>query len=83
MQRMQELMRWGYNFKADHLDSNGMLIRFAILAWLFVPELQDSSLSKFARGIGKKKQSLGRWVIDFKREFPAISAINRHLAHDE
>jgi hypothetical protein len=83
LQRMQQLMRWGYNFKADHLDSNGMLIRFAILAWIFVPELQDSSLSKFSRGLGKKKQSLGRWITDFKQEFPAIAAINKHLEHLE
>jgi hypothetical protein len=40
--------------------------------WFLIKELQPLSLTQLARMYGKDKQSLGRWVDDFKRRFPGL-----------
>lgn len=48
----------------------GLLIRAIIICWVFTPQLRALTLTQMAQGFGKKKQSLGRWVDDFKKAFP-------------
>ena len=50
----------------------GLQIRAAIVCWIFLSQLRPLTLTEMAKGFGKKKQSLGRWVDDFKRAFPRI-----------
>ncbi len=58
-------------------NPEGITIRAIIVCWRFVPELGSLTLTEMARGFGKKKQSLGRWVDDFKRRFPFL--VNCHM----
>lgn len=57
-------------------NPNGITIRAIIVCWLFVKELRPLSLTEIARGFGKKKQSLGRWVEDFKLKFPNVKSVH-------
>jgi hypothetical protein len=53
-------------------NQSGMEIRATILCWIFLPHLRSLSLTQVAAMIGRDKQSLGRWVDDFKRTFPGV-----------
>lgn len=53
-------------------NSEGITIRAIIVCWIFLSHLRPLTLTEMARGFGKKKQSLGRWVDDFKSKFPDI-----------
>lgn len=50
----------------------GLQIRAIIVCWIFLSQLRPLTLTQMAAGFGKRKQSLGRWVDDFKRSFPRI-----------
>ncbi len=58
-------------------NSEGLTIRAVIACWIFLKHLRPLTLTQMARGFGKKKQSLGRWVDDFKIAFPHIR--NPHM----
>ena len=58
-------------------NSEGLTIRSIIACWIFLKHLRPLTLTQMARGFGKKKQSLGRWVDDFKIAFPNIR--NHHM----
>jgi hypothetical protein len=51
-------------------NPDGVKIRAIILCWIFLKHLRPMTLTELARGYGMKKQSLGRWVDQFKRDFP-------------
>lgn len=53
-------------------NENGIQIRAVIAGWIFLPYLRTMNLTEVAAVIGKDKQSLGRWVDDFKRRFPGV-----------
>ncbi len=50
----------------------GLQIRASIVCWIFLTQLRPLTLTQMAAGFGKDKQSLGRWVDDFKLSFPRI-----------
>ena len=74
---MQRIWAWVYQPPLSDLD--GFLCRCIIMCWVFVPELQDYSMTEMAARYGKKKQSLGRWVDDLKITFPLIAKQIQHL----
>ena len=51
-------------------NSDGLKIRAIIICWVFLQELRPMKETEVARGFGLKKQSLGRWVTEFKKAFP-------------
>jgi hypothetical protein len=52
-------------------NPNGVKIRAIICCWIFLQQVRKTvNLTKLAKGYGMKKQSLGRWVDNFKRDFP-------------
>lgn len=53
-------------------NAEGITIRAIIVCWIFLKHLHPLTLTQMSRGFGKKKQSLGRWVDDFKRKFPQV-----------
>jgi hypothetical protein len=53
-------------------NQNGIEIRATIAAWIFLPYLRSLSLTEVSAMVGRDKQSLGRWVDDFKRQFPGV-----------
>lgn len=53
-------------------DERGIAIRAIVCCWVFLAQLRPLTETEIARGFGKHKQSLGRWVDDFKRRFPKI-----------
>ena len=67
-QMFRSLVEWLWSDAKKNVE--GLQIRAMIICWLFVPEIQSLTLTEMARGFGKKKQSLGRWVDDFKPRFP-------------
>jgi len=58
-------------------NPEGLNIRATILCWVFLEHLRPLTLTDLARASGKKKQSIGRWVDEFKRAFPGIR--NSHM----
>lgn len=53
-------------------NQNGIEIRATIAAWIFLPYLRTMNLTEIAATVGRDKQSLGRWVDDFKRRWPGV-----------
>jgi len=75
MELERRLNEWTY--QAPCADVDGFLCRSIVRAWIFVPMLRSYTMTEIAGRFGKKKQSLGRWVDQFKRDFPEI----KHLKH--
>lgn len=72
---------WEWVWQGDCRDKEGFFVRAAIACWIFVPALRDYTLTTMAGRVGKKKQSLGRWIEDFKKTFPELCHI-QHIKHD-
>lgn len=51
-------------------NPEGVKIRAIIVCWVFLKHIRPMTLSELAQGFGMKKQSLGRWVDQFKADFP-------------
>jgi hypothetical protein len=64
------LVEWMWQGGMKNVD--GLQIRASVVCWIFLSQLRPLTLTEMAGGFGKKKQSLGRWVDDFKRKFPRI-----------
>jgi hypothetical protein len=73
------LLNWVWQDGMKNPD--GLQLRSMVICWVFLKELRPMQLSELARGFGKKKQSLGRWVDDFKRRFPNIRT--PHMRHNQ
>lgn len=74
----EKLLQW---ILQDGMNNpNGVKIRALVCCWIFLKVLRPQSLTEFARSYGMQKQSLGRWVDDFKRQFPDIKTV--HMRHD-
>ncbi len=65
---VQTLMRWVC--LSSLRNPNGIVLRFLIVCWQVLPELHEVQLTGLANMFGKKKQSFGRWVDNFKVAFP-------------
>jgi hypothetical protein len=68
---LEGVIRWIYQDPL-HRNMDGIAIRGLIVAWIVVKELQPLNLTELSRMYGKDKQSLGRWVEDFKKRFPGV-----------
>jgi hypothetical protein len=65
------LVRWMW--QDGMKNANGLTIRAIIVCWIFIEELAPMSLTQMARGFdGRDKQSLGRWMDNFKEMFGMI-----------
>ncbi len=53
-------------------NTDGLQNRAAICCWFFVPQLRALTMTQMAAGYGKKKQSFGRPVADWKQRFPGL-----------
>ncbi len=67
---MQKVMEWVW--QGGPRNHNGFEIRSVIACWIFLKHLHALNLTQVAAMMNKDKQSLGRWVDDFKKEFPAV-----------
>jgi hypothetical protein len=67
---MDKLLKWVW--QSGMKNSDGVKIRVIILCWICLKELRSLSLTDMATGYGMDKQSLGRWVDDFKRRYPTV-----------
>lgn len=70
VEALRSILQW--IFQNGSNNSDGVKIRAIIACWIFLKELRIYPLTKMAKGFGLKKQSLGRWHDDFKRQFPTI-----------
>lgn len=61
-----------WDFQNGMKDPHGLMIRSAVSSWAVLPLLRPLTLTRLALGLRLQKQSLGRWVDDFKRTFPNI-----------
>jgi len=75
---MRRVWRWVYQTPCTDLD--GFMCRCIVACWVFVPELRAETMTHIAGRFGKKKQSLGRWVVNFQKTFPEIT---KHLQHQK
>ena len=64
------LVEWLWQDGMKNVD--GLQNRSVVLCWVFLSQLRTLTMTEMAKGFGKKKQSLGRAVDDFKRRFPKI-----------
>jgi len=64
------LLKWIWQGGMKNPD--GLQIRAMIICWIFLKELRPIELTQLAGAFGKDKQSLGRWVDNFKEFFPRI-----------
>lgn len=70
---------WEWVYHAPCRDLNGFNCRCIIAVWVFYAPLRCYSMTEVAGRFGKKKQSLGRWMVDFKARFPEIAAHMQHV----
>jgi len=54
-------------------NPEGIKIRAIVVCWILLKPLRPFSLTGISKLYGKKKQSLGRWVDQFKREFKFLT----------
>lgn len=74
---------WSWVWQPPAEDLDGLFCRCVIACWVFVPSLRDYTMTDMAGRVGKKKQSLGRWVDDFKKTFPEITAHMQHIKNPQ
>jgi hypothetical protein len=67
---MDKLLKWVW--QSGMKNSDGVKIRSIILCWICLKELRSLTMTDMATGYGLEKQSLGRWVDEFKRKFPTV-----------
>lgn len=67
---LRALLQWIWQCGMKNTD--GVKIRAIVVCWIFLKELRPLTLTQLSRGYGMKKQSIGRWVDEFKNAFPAI-----------
>lgn len=78
---LRMLLEWIWQDGMKNAD--GVKIRAIIVCWIFLKELRPMNLTEMARGFDLKKQSLGRWVDQFKKDFPAVKTCHmRNLLTD-
>jgi hypothetical protein len=63
---------WLWVFQDGMKNQQGLQIRSAIACWVFLKELRSITMTELATGFGMDKQSIERWVADFKERFPRI-----------
>jgi hypothetical protein len=56
----------------DGTNKRSRYVRMMICCRIFLPQMQHLSASQIASMIGVSRQSLSRWLIDFKKAFPDI-----------
>jgi hypothetical protein len=64
------LLNW--IFQNGMKNSEGLKIRAIIICWIFLKHLRPMTLTQLATGFGMKKQSIGRWLDQFKTDFRSI-----------
>jgi hypothetical protein len=68
---LRSLVEWMWQVKSENRE--GLIIRATILSWVMLDYLHDGmNLTEMAAHMNKDKQSLGRWVDDFKAKFPMV-----------
>ncbi len=77
LKMFRRLLTW--IFQNGMKNPEGLQIRSIVACWVMLEVLHPLSLTEIARGFGKDKQSLGRWVDEWKKEFPQIR--NPHIKH--
>ena len=73
---------WQWVYQPPLADLDGFMCRAIIAAWVFCPQLRSYTQTEIAGRFGKKKQSLNRWIVSFKREFSDISNHLPHIKHE-
>jgi hypothetical protein len=63
----RQLLQWVW--QNGNKNTDGIKIRAIIVCWIFLEENRPKTLTEMAGGFGMKKQSLGRWVDQFKLDF--------------
>mgnify|MGYP003335549382 CR=1 FL=1 len=76
-QCLHKIMAWIYQNGGK--PQEGFICRAILACWAFCPELHGESITSIANQHGKHKQSLGRAVDDFKKEFPEVAKRLPHL----
>lgn len=74
---------WRWVYQPPNVDLDGFMCRCIVACWVFVPQLRAETMTYIAGRFGKKKQSIGRWVADFKLQFPEVANHIQHLRHDD
>jgi|DEB19_MinimDraft_3_1074340.scaffolds.fasta_scaffold119321_2 hypothetical protein len=77
---LHRIMAWIY--QNGGRPPEGFACRCILACWAFLPELHGESITSIANAHGKHKQSLGRAVDDFKRDFPEVAKRLPHLKHE-
>jgi hypothetical protein len=77
---LRTLLQWIWQDGMKNAD--GLKLRGIIVCWIFLKELRPLTLTELACGFDLKKQSLGRWVDEFKLDFPKIKTCHMRTSYD-
>src|SRR5689334_14493304 len=69
IQAVQKIVSW--IFQSGKQNDEGYKVRATIAAWRALPQYHHYTETEMAALLGKHKQSVGRWVTDWKKTFPA------------
>ena len=66
---VQKVVSW--IFQSGKQNDEGYKVRATIAAWRALPQYHHYTETEMAALLGKYKQSVGRWVTDWKKTFPS------------
>lgn len=70
LKAMRVILEW--IFQDGMKNPDGLKIRAIIACWVLLEWLRPLTETQMANGFGLEKQSLGRWVVEWKKKFPAL-----------
>jgi len=73
---LSNIWQWVHQGRLDDID--GFHCRCIIVNWAFNELNWNDSMTEVAGQFGKKKQSISRWLVEFKKSFPDVV---KHLPH--
>lgn len=76
----RRLMTWVW--QDGMRNPEGVKIRAIICCWVFLKHVRPCTLTELAARYGMKKQSLGRWVDQFKLDFPDYWTCHMRQIHE-
>lgn len=70
------VVKWVYQRNSRNFQGIG--IRALIVCWVWIPGLHGLTLTQLAGRFKMAKQSIGRWVVDWKLRFPHCVSVHMH-----
>lgn len=67
---LRTVLTWVWSGGINNIE--GLQIRAMIVCWIFLERLKPLTETELAKIFGKDKQSVGRWVEEWKKAYPTV-----------